>query len=43
MDDILTMELDGSIAILTLNRLRCSNALNADLLTLLEETLDAFT
>jgi enoyl-CoA hydratase len=43
MDDILTMELDGPIAILTLNRPAVLNALNADLLTLLEETLDAFT
>ena len=37
------MELDGPIAILTLNRPAVLNALNADLLTLLEETLDAFT
>jgi enoyl-CoA hydratase len=43
MDDILTMELDGPIAILTLNRPAVLNALNSDLLTLLEETLDAFT
>src|SRR5665213_726093 len=43
MDDILTMELDGPIAILTLNRPAVLNALNADLLTLLEETLDAFS
>jgi enoyl-CoA hydratase len=43
MDDILTMELDGPIAILTLNRPAVLNALNADLLALLEETLDAFT
>jgi enoyl-CoA hydratase len=37
------MELDGPIAILTLNRPAVLNALNSDLLTLLEETLDAFT
>ena len=43
MDDILTMEFDGPIAILTLNRPAVLNALNADLLALLEETLDAFT
>jgi enoyl-CoA hydratase len=43
MEDILTMEFDGPIAILTLNRPAVLNALNADLLTLLEETLDAFT
>jgi enoyl-CoA hydratase len=43
MEDILTMEFDGPIAILTLNRPAVLNALNSDLLTLLEETLDAFT
>jgi enoyl-CoA hydratase len=43
MEDILTMEFDGPIAILTLNRPAVLNALNADLLTRLEETLDAFT
>jgi enoyl-CoA hydratase len=43
MDDILSVELDGSIAILTLNRPAVLNALNADLLSLLEQTLDAFT
>jgi enoyl-CoA hydratase len=43
MDDMLTMEFDGAVAILTLNRPAVLNALNADLLTLLEETLDAFT
>jgi enoyl-CoA hydratase len=43
MDEILTMEFDGPVAILTLNRPAVLNALNADLLTLLEETLDAFT
>ena len=32
MDDILTMELDGPIAILTLNRPAVLNALNSDLL-----------
>jgi enoyl-CoA hydratase/carnithine racemase len=32
MDDILTVELDGSVAILTLNRPAVLNALNADLL-----------
>jgi enoyl-CoA hydratase len=42
MDDILTMEFDGPVAILTLNRPAVLNALNTDLLTLLEETLDAF-
>ena len=42
MNDILTMELDGPIAILTLNRPAVLNALNADLLTLLEKTLVAF-
>ncbi len=43
MEAILTMEFDGPVAILTLNRPAVLNALNADLLTLLEETLDAFT
>jgi len=43
MDDILTMELDGPIAILTLNRPAVLNALNANLLAMLEEALDAFT
>jgi enoyl-CoA hydratase len=43
MDDILTVELDGSVAILTLNRPAVLNALNADLLSLLEQSLDAFT
>jgi enoyl-CoA hydratase len=43
MDDILNLELEGTIAILTLNRPAVLNALNADLLTRLEETLDAFT
>ena len=42
MDDILTVELDGNIAILTLNRPAVLNALNADLLTRLEDVLDAF-
>jgi enoyl-CoA hydratase len=42
MDDILTMEFDGPVAVLTLNRPAVLNALNTDLLTLLEETLDAF-
>ncbi len=42
MADILTMEFDGPIAILTLNRPAVLNALNHDLLTVLEETLDAF-
>jgi len=42
MDDILTLEIDGSIATLTLNRPAVLNALNADLLTRLEEALDAF-
>jgi enoyl-CoA hydratase len=42
MDDILTVELDGNIATLTLNRPAVLNALNADLLARLEETLDAF-
>ena len=43
MDDILTLELDASIATITLNRPAVLNALNADLLSLLEQTLDAFT
>ncbi len=44
MDDILKLELDGSVAsILTLNRPAVLNALNHDLLTMLEESLDAFT
>jgi enoyl-CoA hydratase len=43
MDDILLLELDGPIATITLNRPAVLNALNTDLLTLLEETLDAFT
>lgn len=42
MDDILTLELDGTIATLTLNRPAVLNALNADLLARLEEALDAF-
>ncbi len=43
MEDILKLELNGPIATLTLNRPAVLNALNADLLTLLEETLDAFS
>jgi len=43
MDDILTVEIDATTAILTLNRPAVLNALNANLLSLLEEALDAFT
>jgi enoyl-CoA hydratase len=43
MDDILTVELDGPIVILTLNRPAVLNALNSDLLSLLEQSLDTFT
>jgi enoyl-CoA hydratase len=42
MDDILTMDLDGAIAVLTLNRPEVLNALNHDLLKMLEEAFDAF-
>lgn len=42
MDDILNVERDGAVAVLTLNRPAVLNALNADLLSLLEESLDAF-
>ena len=43
MDDILQLEIDGTVATLTLNRPAVLNALNAALLTMLEEALDAFT
>ncbi len=43
MDDILKLEIDGAVATLTLNRPAVLNALNHDLLTMLEESLDAFT
>jgi enoyl-CoA hydratase len=43
MDDILTLEIHGTVATLTLNRPAVLNALNHDLLTMLEEALDAFT
>jgi enoyl-CoA hydratase len=43
MDDILKLEIDGAVATLTLNRPAVLNALNHDLLTMLEETLDAFS
>ncbi|MGA2394149.1 MAG: enoyl-CoA hydratase-related protein [Candidatus Lustribacter sp.] len=42
MDDTLKLDIDGSIATLTLNRPAVLNALNADLLSLLEQALDAF-
>ena len=42
MDDILTIEREGAIAILTLNRPAVLNALNAELLMRLEQTLDTF-
>src|ERR1700761_2389738 len=42
MDDILKIELDGGVATLTLNRPAVLNALSTDLLSLLEQTLDAF-
>jgi enoyl-CoA hydratase len=43
MDDILKLEIDGAVATPTLNRPAVLNALNHDLLTMLEETLDAFS
>ena len=42
MDEILNVERDGAVAILTLNRPAVLNALNAELLERLRQTLDGF-